>query len=287
MPMDSIEKVYAKITDAFGCNDTTCTVLKLRDDCIDSLMIEAPNAVCPGDTFQLELIMDQDPALFTYLWDPDDCIVSGGDTHNPTVVAFESKTFNVAVMREGICEDTVVSVFVEVSNPQVSLGLDTGEDFICLGEEGTLVVTPDDPDCEYTWSTGETGSEIVVSPETNTIYTVVCVDTLGCEASDTFELEVHLPKCDESDIFLPTAFSPNGDNVNDVLYVRGKFIDEMELSIVNRWGEEVFYSNDQSVGWDGTFEGEPVPVDAFAYTLKVVCIDGGSYAKVGNVTLLR
>ena len=287
LPMDSIEKVYAKITDDFGCSDTTCTILKLRDDCPDSLMIDAPNAVCPGDTFQLELIMDKDPSLFTYLWDPDECIISGGDTHMPTVVAFDSKTFSVLVMREGFCEDTIVSVFVEVSDPQVTIGLESGENFICLGEEGTLIVTPDDPNCEYTWSTGETGSEIIVSPEVNTTYTVVCVDTLGCEASDSFELEVRLPNCDETDIFLPTAFSPNGDNVNDVLFVRGKFVDEMELSIVNRWGQEVFYSNDQSMGWDGTYNGEPVAMDAFAYTLKVVCIDGGSYAKVGNVTLIR
>lgn len=285
-PMDSIVKVYAKITDAYGCSDTTCTVLKLRDDCPDDLMIDGPDVVCVGDTFELLLIMDQDLSLFSYLWDPSECIVSGGDTHNPTVTTNETKTFSVLVTREG-CEDTIISRTVEVSMPEVTITTETGEPEVCLGENISLLVIPDDPNCTYTWSTGETGSEIIVSPEVTTSYSVTCIDIYGCEAMTEFTLEVIQPRCDESDVYLPNAFSPNGDNVNDILFVRSKFIDQMDLQIVNRWGEEVFRSFDQRDGWDGTYKGEALAPDAYAYCLKVTCINGTEYVTGGNVSIIK
>ncbi len=287
MPQDSIEKVYAKITDSFGCSDTTCVVFKLKDDCPEDLSIEGPTAVCVGDTFQLQLIMDKDPADFVFTWDPQECIVSGGDTDNPTVTIDEDKTFSVLIQREGICEDTIISYTVNVSSPVVSIITNTGDPFVCLGEDITLMVEPEDPNCTYTWSTGQLGSEITVSPELDIVYTVTCVDSLGCEASADFNLEVRQPQCDENDVYLPNAFSPNGDNVNDILFVRSKFVESMDFYIVDRWGEEVFRSNDQRNGWDGTYKGESLAPDVYAYCLKVTCINGSEYVTVGNVSIIK
>ncbi len=86
---------------------------------------------------------------------------------------------------------------------------------------------------------------------------------------------------------LPTAFSPNGDGSNDVLYVRGAGIQTMNLKIFNRWGTLLFESNDQSIGWDGTYKGQPQPMEAYAYVLSVTFIDDTKLLKKGNVTLLR
>jgi gliding motility-associated-like protein len=86
---------------------------------------------------------------------------------------------------------------------------------------------------------------------------------------------------------LPTAFSPNGDGKNDILYVRGAAIQSMDLLIFNRWGQLVFETTSQDTGWDGTFNGKPQEMDAYAYVLKVLFIDGTSFEKKGNVTLLR
>lgn len=86
---------------------------------------------------------------------------------------------------------------------------------------------------------------------------------------------------------LPTAFSPNGDGKNDVLYVRGYAIKTMDLKIFNRWGQLVFESKNQSNGWDGTFQGKPQEMDAYAYILSVTFLDGSNLKKQGNVTLLR
>jgi gliding motility-associated-like protein len=88
-------------------------------------------------------------------------------------------------------------------------------------------------------------------------------------------------------IGLPTAFSPNGDGENDILYVRGAAIQTLDLKIYNRWGQLVFETRSQEKGWDGTFNGEPQPIEAYAYVLSVTFIDGTAKLLKGNITLLR
>jgi len=86
---------------------------------------------------------------------------------------------------------------------------------------------------------------------------------------------------------LPTGFSPNGDGQNDILYVRGAAIKTMDLKIYNRWGQLVFETNDQAIGWDGTYNGQPQPIEAYGYVLNATFIDGSSRLLKGNITLLR
>lgn len=86
---------------------------------------------------------------------------------------------------------------------------------------------------------------------------------------------------------VPTAFSPNGDGKNDVLLVRGTGIRNIDFRIFNRWGQLVFETNDQRRGWDGTFGGKPVEMDACAYVLKVIYLDGTEQQQQGNITILR
>jgi len=88
-------------------------------------------------------------------------------------------------------------------------------------------------------------------------------------------------------IGLPTAFSPNGDGENEILYVRGAAIKTLDLKIFNRWGQLVFETTTQTHGWDGTFNGEKQPVEAYAYVLNATFIDGTSKVMKGNITLLR
>lgn len=89
-----------------------------------------------------------------------------------------------------------------------------------------------------------------------------------------------------SEVFVPNAFTPNGDNENDVLFVRGDF-DEMEIKIYNRWGEKVFESADQAVGWDGFFLGRMAEPGVFVYYLTTSCAEEKETFKKGNVTLIR
>ena len=86
---------------------------------------------------------------------------------------------------------------------------------------------------------------------------------------------------------IPSGFSPNGDGQNDILYVEGAAIATLDLKIYNRWGQLVFETTSQSKGWDGTFNGQPQPIDAYAYVLIVNFIDGTAKTLKGNITLLR
>ena len=88
-------------------------------------------------------------------------------------------------------------------------------------------------------------------------------------------------------IAVPSAFTPNGDGVNDLVYVRGYAIDKMTFKIYNRWGQVVFQSASQSVGWDGKYKGVLQPMDTYAYTLEVQFTDGTRGRKKGDITLLR
>ena len=92
-------------------------------------------------------------------------------------------------------------------------------------------------------------------------------------------------KCGE--FFLPNSFSPNDDQNNDVFIVRGNCINSMSLMIWNRWGEKVFETNDATVGWDGTFHGEIMPPDVFAYELNAQMNNGDMFYKKGNVALVK
>ncbi len=85
---------------------------------------------------------------------------------------------------------------------------------------------------------------------------------------------------------VPNAFSPNGDNVNDVLYVMGS-IRDMDFEIFNRWGQSVFHTVDRAMGWDGTFNGKPLNPGVFAYKLSGTMANGDEVKLKGNITLVR
>ena len=93
--------------------------------------------------------------------------------------------------------------------------------------------------------------------------------------------------CDEPFVFVPNAFTPNGDKENDVLYVRGIWIEKFVLRIFDRWGEKVFQSSEVDNGWDGNFKGKPLPNGNFVYKLSVLTYEDKIINKSGSSTLVR
>ncbi len=141
----------------------------------------------------------------------------------------------------------------------------------------------------YLWDFGDGATSKLTNPShffKKTGSYNVCLEALnnlGCSARVCQQVSSDvLPLAD-----VPTGFSPNGDGSNDILYVRGAAIATLDFRVYNRWGEMVFETKDQSIGWDGTYKGQPQPIDAYAYILNVSFVDGTSLQKKGNVTLLR
>lgn len=116
--------------------------------------------------------------------------------------------------------------------------------------------------------------------------TLKFTDNNGCVAYDTV-LAKSAGDCGDN-FYIPNTFSPNRDEINDVLYVRGFGITQLNyFRIYDRWGNLVFESKDINRGWDGYYEGRLMNPAVFVYVMEGVCSNGQEVVKKGNVTLLR
>jgi len=119
------------------------------------------------------------------------------------------------------------------------------------------------------------------------VITQYVTSAAGCVDSTSKEIKI-----EEDNIIIyppnfPTAFTPNGDGNNDVFFVRGGPFVYANFRIYNEWGEMIFSSNDAQDGWDGTHNGEEVPIGTYVYTIKAETIDGVKYDKSGKIALIR
>ncbi len=177
-------------------------------------------------------------------------------------------------------------------NPTVDLGTTL---FLSTGTVTNLNATIlNGPITNWAW-TPATGLSCTNCPSpvltvTNDInYNVTVTNIYGCKASDNITINTF---CKNSQVFVPNAFTPDGDGLNDILMVRGKGIFVTSFRIFNRWGEMVFQKtnfnpNDKQYGWDGRVRGIPATPDVFVFTAEVVCDNGIKYTYKGNATLLK
>jgi gliding motility-associated-like protein len=86
---------------------------------------------------------------------------------------------------------------------------------------------------------------------------------------------------------VPNAFTPGRFGQNSILKVYGFGILKMNFRIYNRWGKQVFQSDNPGFGWDGTYQGQLQPMDVYAYTLEADFSDGRHVSKKGDITLVR
>jgi gliding motility-associated-like protein len=90
------------------------------------------------------------------------------------------------------------------------------------------------------------------------------------------------------DVFVPNAFSPNGDGVNDIFRVTTrKMINVQDFIIMNRWGNQVFSTNDISKGWDGKYKGKDQDLGVYYYMMHVSYPNGRTQFLKGDLTLIR
>jgi gliding motility-associated-like protein len=115
-------------------------------------------------------------------------------------------------------------------------------------------------------------------------------NTYGCQSTDTICIKTF---CKSAQAFIPNAFSPDGDGVNDKLYVMGTGIKLVKsFRIFNRWGQLVFEkinfnTNDPANGWDGTVKGIPAPPEIYVYICEVICESDIPYTYTGNVGIIK
>lgn len=131
-------------------------------------------------------------------------------------------------------------------------------------------------DCEFC-------QKVVATPDENTKYYLTIRNQNGCSSADSVNVIV------VKNYYrgVPNAFSPNGDGENDVLKVYGNAITEVELNVYDRHGRQVFISRDKDLGWDGTYNGEPMQSGVYTYFAKITFESGFQEILKGDVTLVR
>ena len=143
----------------------------------------------------------------------------------------------------------------------------------------------------YLWDLGDgttsTNDDPSITYNAEGAYTICLIAYTATNCPDTACQTVEVIEEVESVIGIPTAFSPNNDTHNDVLYVRGSGIQSFTLVIYNRYGEKVFETNDLSSGWDGTYKGQPENTGVFAYYLEYEYVNGDKSSLKGNITLVK
>lgn len=267
-------------------------------DLVDSVVvtfvasaIEVSNdtTICLGDTLLLAAESLIPEIEIDFDWSPDTYIISESDGTALAIPPTSMYFYLTAVTDLGcVIED---SVWVEVQ--EIDLSTVTATATPDLVPEGGVSVLEAFPATgfDYQWlpitglSNPEAQTTEAVVNETTT-YTVI-MDNGVCQVGAQVTVTTYEFICGDEYIFVPNAFSPNGDGENDVLYVRGQNLNELELKVFDRWGELVFETTDQAVGWDGTYKGRPVDPDVFVYHLRVTCFDDQTNLIKGNVTVLR
>lgn len=293
-PNDSVITFNPTVTGTYysQVNQQGCTLIDsvFVTVATSQLSIIGGGTICLGDSITL-LAVNQNPSDTIVLsWQPDSLIVGDNTQNTITVSPSATTTYTVnGTNLSGCVINESVTINVDQTSTMttsISATLDT----IYQGQTTTLTATPSG--YGYNWlpssslSSTNTASTIA-SPEITTTYTVTYTSSNGCQKTDDITIFVAEIICGEPDVYIPNAFTPNGDGKNDLIYVRGYFIESMTLRIYDRWGELVFESTDQTQGWDGTFKGKPADPAVFDYYLETYCWTGEKYFKKGNITLIR
>lgn len=255
-------------TDTNSCNNSTFQITDVAP--IPVVSISGDSIICSGEADTLIA-----SGLGSFLW-------STGDTTS-NITPSPTGTTTYSVTASNFCGNSVDSILINVNPlPLTTISDDTT---ILLGNSANLSATGG---ITYSWtpSIGLSCSSCpnpIASPKSTTTYYVKIAGVNGCSVSKKVTITIN----DNFEIFVPDVFSPNGDGQNDILYVRGTGIKELNFAVYDRLGEIIFESNDLTIGWDGTYKGSSLNSAVFVYYLSVTLINDKKIKTKGDVTLIR
>ncbi|MCB2221771.1 MAG: gliding motility-associated C-terminal domain-containing protein [Bacteroidetes bacterium] len=222
--------------------------------------------ICDGTA--LELSGQNEYA--SYLWNTG----STGDT----IHVNHSGSYWLEVTNDVGCSTIDDINLTVIPAPAVDLGPD-----MILHNGDIVELNAGYPEGSHVWSTGDTTQTIEAQGVEGGIEYWVEVEYAGCSSKDVIIIDEY-PYCA---VGVPTAFSPNGDGINDTLYFFGSGIQTFDFKLFNRYGEMVFETDNPAKGWDGNFHGIEQEQEVYLYYLKAICFDGILTERKGNITLMR
>ncbi|RYF55823.1 MAG: gliding motility-associated C-terminal domain-containing protein [Cytophagaceae bacterium] len=184
-----------------------------------------------------------------------------------------------------------ITLAIPTTPPTVAVNPPTRQ--IISGQTTTFTATSTTPGAIFTWYTTPTGGTAIFAGATFTTPPVTTETTFYAEARDPVSGLVSVTRATglvtliDAGLFIPNAFTPNGDGNNDVLLIYGTNIKDANVSVYDQWGELQFRSTNKSSGWDGTYKGRAQPAGVYVYYAEITLNNGQVIKKRGTITLLR
>ncbi len=201
-----------------------------------------------------------------------EAVICKGETYKLNDILYDTDGIYIDSLQTTLGCDSIVSLNLTVSAPEPALG--PNREF--CPELDTIFLFPGNFSF-YLWNDGSVSSQLRV--ESAGLYYVQVTDQFGCKGIDSISL---MEYC-ELKFFIPEAFSPNADGINDVFQVFFSHQPEsFELQIFDRWGERIALITDPTKGWDGKFKGKDAPASVYVWLAN---IEGKTYS--GDLLLHR
>ncbi len=269
----------------FGCSEIGKTTVRL----IQPFVINAKLAdtICAGESKRIFV-----SGASYYNWSPDPGL-SRYDIASPYANPSITTTYKVIGKDSYNCFTDSASIRMVVGHPTaIDLGRDST---IIAGTSVQFQVSSEIKNIKkYRWLGANFSCLNCPSPVAK-IFLDQCVSCIttniyGCNSTDTICIKTF---CPSSEVFIPNAFSPDGDGINDKLIIQGRGIKMIKsFRVFSRWGEivfakENFLPGDSSSGWDGTVRGKAATPDIFVYICEVLCEKGLPATFKGNVAILK
>jgi gliding motility-associated-like protein len=240
---------YVNITNTNGCSANSNTVIVSFNTGI-TVSIYNPNpSPCMGDIVFLSTTQNYNQID----WSTGENGIQIGVT--------QSGKYSVTVVNSGGCtaKDEVDITFLP--KPNVEAGADVSSDCV----NGIMLHGTGDgiPVWEPALGLSNDNTFDVNAAPVNTTTYYLTVDNGTCKATDSLVVSA---EC--SSVYVPSAFTPNNDGINDVFKAIGLDLKDFKLVIYNRWGERIFQSQDINIGWDGTYRGNPSPFGMYVWELE-------------------
>jgi len=279
--------ITLQVTTDHGCIDNTIGVLRIVPPPVVNFLTE--NA-CLG--FSVDFTDQSTPAtgpIVQYSWDFGDGNVSA--QQNPTHVYMTSGYFQVALTAtsdSGCTSTLTVPNALQIYNPPVpffSSNAAQANDIVPIVDFLNLST----PAIFYYWNFGDGDTSTQYSPTHQYALVgkydvqLIAVDQRGCVDSVTIPIEIK----PTSNVYIPNAFTPNGDTENDVFKVYTHNIEDVKVAIYDRWGLKIIEWHDLYGGWDGKVSGNPAQADTYVYRVQTRDVNQKEQVFVGHVSLVR
>jgi len=264
------------------CTDTITKVIILHP---------IPDVIALGDTIcegDIGLISVENPSSnWSYWWESSPAILIINDsTPNASSQPLTNTDYTVHVVDSNDCINSTTTTLYVINE----LFLSNFDTIVGLGDTVYLPLNVNPAFYTFTW-TPEAGLSCLdcappyVHPLENLFYHLEITDIFGCFTTEAdYTINVH----PETFVKVPTTFTPNGDGVNDIIYIKGWGIKELiEFKIFNRWGELIFETDDENVGWNGYYKGVLQNNDIYVYKIMVISWRDETQTLEGHINLMR